>query len=798
MIKKKIGWILGALCALVLCAVLLLGGGDKTPLSGELLKNGDFSLLDDNGMPESWYTDAYVHTPGYSDFSVKNGVATIVNHELNDARFVQAVPVNPDSLYCFSGYVRANAIEGLGANLSIEGVYVFSDSLYDTGDEWKELRLYGRTDEKQESVTVFARLGGYSGEAIGSAAFKNLSLVEVDSVPAGYLAQNWYAAKTVPAEEEDENGASAWPVLVLVAAAYAAICFLLTRRALTDSAAIKRESGIHPWLLTAFMLLLAFAARIVIALTVPGYGVDVGCFTAWANMMAQNGAADFYATDVFCDYPPGYILVLGVIGWIGRLLGTGATEMMIKLPSILCDVAAAALLYVFARKRVSERAAFTISAIYAFNPLTFIAGAAWGQADSVMALGILLVVMLAIENRWYAALPVYMISVLMKPQALMFGPLGLLALAVLLIQRRDKKLMRDALIGLGLALAVGLMIVLPFSVKQENPLWLIELYGSTMGYYDSATVNACNLHFLFGKNWLPIDRAMPWYIRLSAMTLLCGGIVAATVRAKMYRVDWKNRRADRIRVICAGVVLCLALLIICIPMSYGVFGTCCIVLIILCSALAYLMGNHVRYLPLLGAVMLMALCNFGVMMHERYLFAAIALLLLSCVLTRDKRVYWLFIFTTITVFLNVGCVLDRGIRIGGIEGHLHAPVFGIESDSALLEYAVSFANCALTAYAIYVAAMICCAKQTVYYAAEKTQAHHQAPEAAFNRAQHSLEHTQKLPKMKKPDWLLMLGVTAVYAVTAFVNLGSTVSPQTMWMAQTRDETIVLDLGKRAR
>ena len=488
--KKKVYWLGGIALALVLCAALLFGGSNKK-LSGELLLNGDFSRLDSEGMPEEWYTDAYVHTIGFSDFSADNGEITIVNYEPNDARFVQSVDVNPDSLYCFSGYVRANATGGLGANLSVEGIYVFSDSYYDTGDNWQEVRLYGRTGEKQNRVTLYARLGGYSGEAVGTASFKNLSLVEVDGVPAGYTASNWFmqsSAAVSGADDEDSN--SAWVMLTLIALAYVAACMLLSRQALTDVPQLRRAHALKPWRLTAFMLLLAAAARVLIAMFVPGYGVDVGCFTAWANMMAQNGAANFYTADAFCDYPPGYILVLGVIGWVGKLLGTGATEMMIKLPSIACDVAAAALLYAFARKRISEKAAFTLSALYAFNPLTFITGAAWGQADSVMALGIMLVVMLAIENRWYAALPVYMLSVLMKPQALMFGPLGLLALAVLLIKRRDKKLLQNALIGLGLALVVGLAVVVPFSLKQENPLWIVELYAGTMSYYDSATVRS--------------------------------------------------------------------------------------------------------------------------------------------------------------------------------------------------------------------------------------------------------------------------------------------------------------------
>jgi len=779
---------------LIAAAGLFLGGSSGQPAGIELLKNNDLSRVNEQRIPEDWYVDAYVYSPGYSDYYAENGVATIVNHALNDARFAQRVTVEPDSLYCFSGYVRASATEGLGANLSIEGIYVFSDCYYDTGDEWQEVRLYGRTGEKQTSVTVFARLGGYSGEALGTASFRDLSLKKVESVPIGYTAQNWYQV-SYEAPEQDLDGKSAGILLLAIAVLYVVICLLAGKFAMTDAAERKlQENGIHPVLKVAFMLLIAFALRLAIGMMVPGYGVDVGCFTAWANMMADRGAAHFYTVDSFCDYPPGYILVLGVIGWIGRLLGTGATEMMIKLPSIVCDVAAAALIYFFARKRTGERPAFVLSALYAFNPLAFIAGAAWGQADSVMALCILLVVILAIENRWMAALPVYMLAVLMKPQALMFGPLGLLALILTLVERRDKKLVRESLIGLVLATVVAAVVVIPFSVNQESPLWIVDLYAGTMGYYDSATVNACNLYFLFGKNWLNVDHDVQWYIRLAAMVLLLGGGVWALVQGGFInrKLLEKERRAH---LVCVGTLCVFAVLLSCIPMQYDAFGTCIIILAVLISSMIYIAGKNVRHLPLAGALMLLMLCNFGVMMHERYLFAAVLLLTFSCILERDKRVYLLLALVTASVFLNVGFVLDRGIRIGGVEGHLHAPVFGIESDSAALEYAVALLNCALTAYAVYVSTMICVAGKVAVYAAATVNEEEATEKETFKRAKYTLDHASALPKMKRLDWLLILGVTALYAVVAFTNLGSTVSPQTRWQSQTPDETIVLDVGE---
>ena len=68
------------------------------------------------------------------------------------------------------------------------------------------------------------------------------------------------------------------------------------------------------------------------------------------------------------------------------------------------------------------------------------------------------------------------------------------------------------------------------------------------------------------------------------------------------------------------------------------------------------------------------------------------------------------------------------------------------------------------------------------------------PSAAMRRV---LE-PKTLPRMIWLDYALMLGVTVIYAVVAFTNLGATKSPQTCWRstyANDQHEDVVLDLGE---
>ena len=126
-----------AMTLLVLLLILISAGSGS---ADNLLVNSDFRALDGEGLPDGWYRDAYIQEPGYSAFSVSEemvdgtsrSVLMIQNFALNDARLAQSVTVEPESLYHFSALVRTDSVEqGHGANLSVEGLYAFSEELFD-------------------------------------------------------------------------------------------------------------------------------------------------------------------------------------------------------------------------------------------------------------------------------------------------------------------------------------------------------------------------------------------------------------------------------------------------------------------------------------------------------------------------------------------------------------------------------------------------------------------------------------------------------------------------------------------
>lgn len=66
------------------------------------------------------------------------------------------------------------------------------------------------------------------------------------------------------------------------------------------------------------MLAAALAARLLLALVTEGYTYDMSCFVAWGDKLGQQRVPRPLQRDYFADYPPGYILVLGLVSLCAR------------------------------------------------------------------------------------------------------------------------------------------------------------------------------------------------------------------------------------------------------------------------------------------------------------------------------------------------------------------------------------------------------------------------------------------------------------------------------------------------
>lgn len=771
-------------------ALLCLCGFSLGALAEEnLLENGDFETLDSRGLPVGWTQDAYRMQEGYTLYTVGENphsgdhCVSIENVADNDARFAQTVAVEPESLYRLSGWIRSDGIQdmGRGANLSIEGVAVFSESIYATNG-WEYIEWYGETGEDQTEVTIFVRLGGYSGETRGKASFDDIQLVKVAEVPGDATAALWFAAPQIQPsaqEKEPQDADAAWPTLLLGGLLLMAFLGLVVLPQTEPAPSLTKP---YNKALLPVGLIVALLLRFVVAFFVEGYPVDVNCFLSWGNTMARVGPTQFYQNAGFCDYPPAYLYVLGANSMAasflqqiteGHILLQQMCRPMVffKVVPALCDIGSALVVYRMAKQnRFSEKAASLLALLVTYCPMAIINGAAWGQMDSVLCLLVLLVASFALEGKWVLALPIYMLAVLTKPQALMLGFLGLLCMILSWIKKPESR--KPILKGVGFALALGVVIVAPFSLHQPWN-WLIELYGKTLSSYAYATVNTCNLYYLFDGNWSAIGT--PAHGMVTAILTAGCGIWAL----RLFRTNMDGW--DKLEL---GLAIAFQLFFgFCglFGASWSLVGAGAMVMAFAVTLPMQLRSRSIQTLPLVGALLFLLLYAVGVKMHERYLFPALFLLVLAYVYQRDVRLLIAFVVLSFTTFLNCSIVLDNALRLGSSMGHLNA-------DTRTLANVLSLVNCAMVPV-LFCAADDACRQKTPLNWERILPKHAVVPSSQVCEKQDSSLHWCHL------DWLLVLLLTVAYGVVALVNLGSTTAPQHPWKSSTYEETVVVDLGE---
>ena len=725
--------------ALTVLFILLLTCLPAIAEENNLVLNPGFDEVGSDLMPENWTSDAWDTGAGLTYFEITddgyegNGVH-IKNAAANDSRFCQQIAVEPDTLYEFRCLARAEDIpeDSKGANISVLGAFSYSNMVYDTDGEWVELKFYGRTGSDQRGLTLCLRLGGYSGTNTGSAWFDSVSVRKVDSVPSGYFEQDispvtFSSSSSTPVQEDTvpERITETW-LLASFGAALAFIALYRRRRYLT-------EDGYKSAFILAIILAVAFVVRLYIAYTVFGYHTDINCFSSWGERMYLNGPSDFYSPDYFCDYPPVYMLLLGCVAAIRNALGityqSAAHVLLIKLIPIMFDIIVAVMVYIFANRRAGTKTALMLSIICALNPAAIVDSAAWGQIDSVFVFMTVSAAVLLCERKYHYALPLIVLAIFTKPQTLLFGPLGLFAIAFNLIydaiKGNDKNALKRDIIHAGCGLLASLIFAaaaaLIFHADGTDPFtWLYDLFFNTLNGYSYITINAFGLYELLGLNWVKLE-AVPTMATL-AWVLFAGAYVY----------------------------------------SFIIYG----------------FARRRSALYLSAATLIMLICAFGPMIHERYVYPALVLLLLAYAEERDWRLMVSLGVLTVTLFMNQVLVLQGGMTPANY-GHLHSS----EDWLNVTLSALTVANALFTAYAAFDIAILGRRLQ-----GSENRTLKKRPQPVFRPEKYRLN-------LRRRDILIMAGVTAAYSVLAFTNLGTLNAPETQFTFTQSGESVVFDLGE---
>lgn len=339
--------------------------------------------------------------------------------------------------------------------------------------------------------------------------------------------------------------------------------------------------------------------RISAAVSFEGYSGDISLFKSWAQSAAKS-LTQFYSNSKSSDYPPLYIYVLFIAGKLANIQFLSKYYiLLLKLPSIITDIAISYIICKLAKKHVSLKASILLSAFYLFNPAVFINSTFWGQVDSFFTLLVILGVVFLSEKKTILSAVFFTLGMLMKPQ-------GIIYLPVLFFEMVRQKNVKTFIKMASAALITAAAVILPFSLNN-GVLWIFKLYTSTVSEYPYASMNAFNFYSLIGAN-----------LKNYTNTLFI--------------------------------------------FNYHTYGMLFIVLITLFSWLIYIKGKSSLYAAAAALVQISGVFTFSVGMHERYLFPAAALSILAFIYLKDIRLLIASIGFSITSYINTHAVLFEALN----------------------------------------------------------------------------------------------------------------------------------------
>lgn len=344
--------------------------------------------------------------------------------------------------------------------------------------------------------------------------------------------------------------------------------------------------------------------RLIVA-TLPGFGVDVGLFQFWSEQLAERGPWDFYDTDFFTDYAPGYMYILLFIGKLNQALNFSdeTFEYVLKLPATFADLGSAYVLYkLLDKQRMDVR--LGAAALWLVFPATLLIGPIWGQVDSLLAFFLLLSIYYIGRDRPLRGALAFTLGFLVKPQAIAALPF----LAIWIMRRNPPAwanggqgpLIPDLWLRItGISLGMVLLLIIPFFTYE--PWKFIEhLYNATD--VETYRVNSFwaynfwNIQGVFDSGFKPDNQEFLGIThRVWGITMFVGSLIA------IIAATW---RAKSTGVLALGVAL---------------------------SMLVFFL--------------------FLTRMHERYVFPAALPMLAACVLLQSRILWGVFIgFATIHFF----------------------------------------------------------------------------------------------------------------------------------------------------
>lgn len=222
----------------------------------------------------------------------------------------------------------------------------------------------------------------------------------------------------------------------------------------------------------------------------PGYNFDLSQFLKWQNFVNEKGFWNLYSQEnvnLVDKYPP-LIPFLSSI-WSKIQLSSFDDLKWFKLLPTAFEVILI-VISIFIILKSSAKYKNILAGVVAVSPAIGFITSAWGQAESIFCLLILLSFVL-LSRFEYLSVIALLAAVLTKPQAL---PAVMIFFLFCFFSKHLKK---TAILLAEFLLLSGLILVL-FKIKGN--LNILDLYTGSVGFYKNLSLNAFNLWWFIYKN----------------------------------------------------------------------------------------------------------------------------------------------------------------------------------------------------------------------------------------------------------------------------------------------------------
>lgn len=247
----------------------------------------------------------------------------------------------------------------------------------------------------------------------------------------------------------------------------------------------------HFWLYAVLIFTGGLLLRLYLGTQFRGYVGDQSLFVDWMNAVHRYGFRESYLFGKDQNYPPLFIVILGLYRWILDGLGITASagNLSMKILPIAFDILSMAVL-TLTFKQLGSRACLLLLAVLSFNPGLLVDSAMWGQIDILHSTLMVLTTVLLLSNPLLAGI-IFSVALLAKFQAIVIAPvIGI----VLLRQLYHRQFRGMLLFAAGLMIAT-LPVFLYFAANGTLGTMLTNAYGSAVNMYPQLSLNAMNIWY---------------------------------------------------------------------------------------------------------------------------------------------------------------------------------------------------------------------------------------------------------------------------------------------------------------